>query len=146
MPHLSALADAIVELLESLDLGANVTISRQRLVRQNLEGLSETLITVVPFGVDFDLEARGGLQRRDLDVRIVIQRKLYGAADEETADNMATLAEDLAAALIGCELLGAECQAVRLAPSYDPAKMEQLNAYDATLFTSWRAIDDGPAD
>jgi hypothetical protein len=146
MIYAASLADAVVAHLEAKELGEGVTVARRRLVRPALDGISGTMVSVIPFGPAFTLEAVGGAYQNDLDLRIVVQVKLDGETDDAAADAAAKLTEDIAAALVGLTLLGAECQSAKATPSYDPNQLATLDLFDATIYTIWRAFEDGPGD
>lgn len=144
MIYTTALADSIVVFLRSQGFAGDLHYARRRIVQTSLADLSGTVISVVPWGPAWTLEAAGvgdGL----LDVRIVVQKKLDGTvgdSDLADADAAATLAEDIAHALLGTVLQGAECESVKLTPSYAPDKLANLDMFDATIITTWRTYED----
>lgn len=146
MIYTSDLADAIVAFLAALDLGEGVTIARTRLLETALESMTGTRIAVIPYGTTRNQEAEG-VHRVAPDVRIVVQAKLPGEAgssDGADANAAAKLSEDLARLLVGRDVLGFQCQSAKLAPSYDPDKLQELAVFDATIFTQWSGYEDGP--
>jgi hypothetical protein len=148
MIYTSDIADAIVNFLQSCDLGEDVTIARKRLVLSDLEGMTGTSVAVIPWGSRRSQNAEG-VQEINPDVRIVVQRKLTGgdgSADTLEADAVGKLSENIAALMVGRIFFGYECQSANLMPSYDPAQIAALNVFDATIHTLWSTFEDGPDD
>ncbi len=146
MIYTADIADAIVTFLGTQSLGEDVTIARTRLVEAALETMTGKRIAVIPYGTSRSQDAEG-VHRVAPDIRIVVQAKLSGAAgssDGADANAAAKLSEDLARLLVGRDVLGFQCQSAKLAPSYDPDKLQELAVFDATIFTQWSGYEDGP--
>ena len=141
--YVTSLANAIVVFLGQQDLGKGTTIARRRVIMQKLEEIVGTVISVLPVGVDRTLDAEC-VYRGDLHVWVVVQcvlDKTQDSSDGATANAAAALSENIAALLVGSDVLGAECQSANLV-AYDPKAIVSLNLFDATIKTVWRVFED----
>jgi hypothetical protein len=151
MIYTHTLADAIERCLRSKtwpSTGGGVTFVRTRSVRTDLTGLIGTQVSIIPFGTGMTLDAEG-VYEANPDIRMVVQRKLEGqdaGYDRTLADAAAQVTEEICAHLVGREFLGFQCQSAKPTPSYDPAKLQTLDVFDATIHTLWKAAFDGPDD
>lgn len=141
MIYAHTLADSIVSFLKTLALGEGVTVMRRRLVTTDLADVLGKRVSVIPLGPNRRLEATD-VEQNDLDIRIVVQRKLDGDPDGAKADEAARLVEDIAAAIVGVTLLGAQCQSAKATPTYDPSHLASDDLFDAIVYTTWRIFED----